>query len=1124
MPTRVPTRDARIRVCLSAVLALCLLLTTAAVAVADSGPRTYERSGAVPFATASESASPRLHDAARRLARDGSPALNAARLAGVPAPERLEAVVLMCDFADSLMYGRWEPDSGYPEPRQYDFYYLAHDSTFFHHQMTDVAAYFQAASGGRFDFDFDVVPTVANLPHPMAWYGNHPEEGEQKVLMARDAVALLDEEVDFSAYDTVVLIHAGAGEETDILGDSPEQIYSSYLSPETFAEAVEDTILDDPWLPTDDTDPLGEPVIVDHVLVLPECEFQDSIEGAGGFYGSLGVYCFEVGLRLGMLSLSDFTPAGSPDSQGIGEFGLMGYGLFVGAGYIPAHPCAYNKLLMGWLEPYDVFPEDGDVYRLDPAEAAAGDSCLARVEINPSEYWLVEYRRQDPDGNGIFSFPGDLNGNNIPDFYDEDSVFGDGTPTSWYDPATDQREWLYGAEFDFFMSENSGHPTGAKGAGSGLYVWHVDENVIEAALLSGTNIFNADPQRKSVDLEEADGIQDLDSRLPSAWVLGGDFDSFRAEDTSVFGPDTSPSTASASGVRTGIVIDMISAVVDDSTRVVPATGDTVILYHDSMTFRCRLEDAPAGGAPERLAEVRLPGVDLRGAHLLAADLDGSGDGALEIVATAAGGRVYAFDATLAPHLPGALDPGLFAVGKGPGGVPVEWIGPAAAGDLDGDGLIEVVLAADSGLYVFNGEDGSELVDGDGDPASHGLALPLESCVAPPLVYAPGGPFADTEAAAVVERRDGTGGLRLHVWSTAGHPVQSFTGNDLQSAGPLVFWGDALWLPYRDPSGIWRLASARLGVDIVLPVAPNGRPALSTPEHLYLPVDDGGLLRVSDPDAPAATVWSGGNSVRSPLAPGPYFTGDGVFMSTGVDGWPQTGWPVEPRVPVAASDTLTAASPLVMCRGGRDETLFSSRDGRLYLYGEDGLPVDGWPVAGPGRTAGTPLLMDVDGTPGFELVAVGAADRLAGFDGDGEPAVEPVSGLTVWSLPETTASDAIWPMYGGAPARTAQPASAQTPPAGAPLLVAGSHFCYPAPLTGGELHVRAEANRDCLLRAYLYNLEGEEVRASGPVPAVGGPVEILLNVDNAVSGIYMCRLVAEGGGAREVSIRPVTIAR
>ena len=1116
----------RRRACLSTLRSLTLVLLTLCAATAAPA-RSFDGRTADPAAGTTWPAGIRsaLAAQAQPLMTDGSRSLQSERLAGRTAPDSLFAAVLMCDFADSLFYGRHGQVPGdFPPPAQSDFYYLAHDSTFYHHQMRDVQAYFDAVSGGRFTFAFEVIGTVANMPHTMGWYGNHPDEGEQKVLLARDTVAALDGVVDFSRYDTVVLIHAGAGEETDILGDSPEQIYSSYLGPETFAEAHEEEVIPAPWLLTGDAHPDDSPVTIDQVLVLPENEFQDSAAG-GGYFGSLGVYCFEVGLRLGMLSLSDFTPSGHPDSQGIGEFGLMGYGLFVGAGFIPAHPCAFNKMLMGWLEPYPVVPEAGDVHRLYAAEYAAGDSVLARVEIGPSEYWLLEYRQQDPDGNGIFSFPGDLNGNNVPDYFDADSDSLDGTPTSWYDPSTDQREWLFDAEFDFFMSENDARTDSRKGAGSGLYVWHVDEGVIRSAFLSGENLFNADPARKAVDLEEADGIQDLDRRIPSAWVLGADYDSYRGEDVNVFGPDTSPATETAGGVPTGILIDMISNVVVDSTHVNPGFQTPVIRYAGSMTFRCSRSDVGVEGAPEPVAALQLDGVDLTGGHLLAADLDGSGDGVLEIVTTGAGGLVLAYTHDLQPFLWGTLQPGLFAVGKGPGGEPVTWNGPAAVGDVDLDGLPEVILTAASGLYVFNGEDGSELLDGDGDRLSDGLVLPLERCDQPPVVAAMDLGGGQRDAVILVERRFSDALLRVHHWNpdeTAGHVL---TGTDLAAAAPPVRRQGKTLLPVRDESdGAWYLADIAADMLVALPGEPSGLLPLAAEDVLVLPAAGGSAAHGAPPDEPLFGAWPAWADVTSPLSPGLAYVSGSGFVLAGVDGFPLTGWPVAPRIPVRAAVGAAAPSPLVAEIDGSIRHLFASRDGRLFLYDRDGRLEPGWPLAGPGETAGTPLLMDLDGDPDLELVAAGAIVRISGYDDAGEPAGEPVSRLAVWTLPGTAGAVETWPMWGGSPGRTATAGAILPPFSGSGLLASDSHICYPAPLIGTELHVRALVNGVCQVRAYLYNLEGEEVRASQSVQAHGGPVEVLLDVEAAVSGMYICRLIAENGDRREVSVRPVVIAR
>ncbi|MHB8079019.1 MAG: hypothetical protein ACYDIE_07175 [Candidatus Krumholzibacteriia bacterium] len=1089
------------------------------------------------------------------LLADGSRALQRLRLAGEGPADTLSAVVLLCDFADSLLYGRYgEVPGNFPAPRQSDFYYTAHDSLYFAHQFADVAAYFAAVSGGRLTWRCDVVAAVANLARPMGWYGDDPAAGEQPVLLARDVIAAFDARVDFSRYDTVVIVHAGAGEETDLLNNSPEQIYSTYLSPEDFARAAADTTIARPYLATDDVDGAGNPVVVDQVLVLPETEFQDPYAGFGGYFGSLGVYCFEVGLRLGMLSLSDFTPEGHPDSQGVGEFDLMGYGLFVGAGFVPCQPSAFNKLLMGWIAPYAVEPDAAGERRLDPIESAAGDSLAARVEIGGREYWLLEYRLQDPDGNRIFSFTGDLNGNNIPDFWDASSANGDGTPTGFFDPATDTAEVMTGAEWDFFMSENQARKPGVKGAGSGLYIWHVDEGVIADVIGAEGNLFNSDPQHKSVDLEEADGIQDLDSRQPSDYMLGGDFDSFRGENNADFGPATNPDTRSAGGAWTGTVIDRISDVVADSSVTTGDPPRTFIRYADHLTFRCWRAETAAGPAP--IAERQLDGVDLAGSHLLAVDLDTPPDGRLEIVAGGAAGELFAFRPDLSEWIDGDANPatgGILALGTDATGAPVPWNGPAAAGDLDGDGRQEIVLTGASGLFAFNGEDGSELADGDGDPTSFGLLVPLARCALPPVLmpaaggvdtYAPG----SRVVACVVETYGEPARSRLR-WLDAG-------GED--AVPPLELGAVAVPAP---PAPV---AAARLALAVVDTVAgeatlrlvswsPPAAPAIIAswplavtpgPQPLLAVVAEGplrGAVVVAAAGA-AETVWWDADEtlvrrdawpvdspVRGPLSAGGAYVGQGTLARVTVAGAPRTGWPVRPRPELDAARFAIAPAPLEAAAAGGNLTLFQSRDGRLYLYGDDGRPQAGWPVAGPSAAAGTGLFADLDGDGSLEICAAGAFPRVEGRSAEtGELRTRPVSRLAVYRAGSvaTDGGGAGWPAWQGNPWRWPPPPSLPAAPARADLIVAGSHICYPTPLGRGPLHVRAEFGAACVARATLYDLAGQQVAASAAVAIPGrGPGEVVLPAEQLASGLYLCRLVAERAGSPTgTSVVPVAVAR
>ncbi len=1079
---------------------------------------------------------PRYVDKFRPLQDDGSTGLQQRRLAGEKAPAMLHAIVLMCDFADSAFYGRPGLSPEAPATStQSDFYYATHDSLYYAHQMRDVSDYFTAVSDGQFALTRDVLGTIVHLPHPMAYYGNDPTEGEQTVLLAADVVAAVDPLVDFSLYDTVVLIHAGAGEETDILDNSPEQIYSTYLGPEDFAGAVDDSVLTTPYIPTDDQ-PAGTGV--QNVLVLPENEFQDPYGSFKGYFGSLGVYCFEVGLRLGMLSLSDFTPSGHPDSQGIGEFGLMGYGLFVGAGFIPPHPIAFNKLLMGWLDPFPVDPTPGATWTLGPAEHTHGADACARVDITGREYWLLEYRLQDPDANGIFSFTGDLNGNNVPDFYDADSAYGDGRPTSYFDPATDQREWLTGAEWDFFMSENTARPDGVKGAGSGIYIWHVDEGVIQAAFGAASNLFNADASHKSVDLEEADGIQDLDTRQSSPWLLGGDFDSFRGEDAPVFGPATRPSTETANGARTGIVFDEISDVADSTYTYHAGTDSayTGLHYADAMAFRCRRAEALVG-APTLAMTALLDGIDLGGCQPLAADLDQDGAGQ-EVLAVAADGAVVVLDP------PSPVPVVQYVVDSGD---TVRFRQPAAAGRLAGTpttGGLDIVVASDRGVHWLRYEGGVVSTQGT-DPT--GLVTAGVSCPQPAVLWPADGGDGDGFAAErpvqirAVDRRADADHLTV-ADATSVIADLAVPGGRIQ--GPLVVAGGHLWAaaadtaagtavllvqPLTDPQaapavvplplmpGTLPLAVTRLGTDFAVAIVDTGGRAATA----WL---DETTLRESHP----IQLWGRDLEVRSPIGSEFAFVGGAVCGRAAPTGVWSLGWPLWLADPVeAATRVERAAVPLALTVSGAagPDVLFVSRDGRLFRCTAGGEVRAGWPLAGPGESAGTPVVADVVGDGGLDLITFGAFDRIAGIEA-GQLVTRPVSRIEVFTgLADVGVISVMW---SGNPWRAdALLASgvAAPGPSGA-ALVAGTHFCYPNPLRAGPLHVRGQAGQDGQARAWFYNLEGEEVAVSpwqGVVAAA--PFEITLDLGTIASGLYVCRLEVESArGGSETSVKTVAVVR
>lgn len=1155
---------------------ICLLLTAGPLTMAASGRplESADRAGAFEVGWASaadqDEVLARLIEQSHPLRATGATEAQRQRLNGVKAPPALQAVAIMVEFADTCFYGRQDYFPGpLPTSTQSSFYYPAHDSLYYAHLLRDVADYFEAVSGDRFVLQVTVHGRVVELPAGMAHYGNHPDAGEQPFLLAAEAIADLDAEVDFSGYDTVILIHAGAGQETDILKNSPEQIQSTYLGPDAFAWAVEDSTLAEPFIWTGDF-PAGQGVR--HVLILPENQFQDPYEGFSGHFGSLGTYCFVVGLRLGMLSLSDFTPAGAPDSQGVGQFCLMGYGLFAAGGYIPPQPCAFNKMLMGWLDPYPVDPDLGATWTLVPSVFAAHPQAAARIDLTGAEYYLLEYRLQDPDGNGIFSFAGDLNGNNVPDFYDSRNPAGGYVPVNFFDSATCQREWLTGAEWDFFMSDNSARPPGVKGAGSGICIWHIDEGVIRDAFGQRRNLFNADPRRKSVDLVEADGIQDLDSRQPSPYWLGGDDDSFRGENNAVFGTDTRPATLTNGGVRTGLVIDEISNVVVDSAHVYYAGTDsayTGILYAEAMTFRCRREETGQSTVIP-LAARDLPGVDMTGSHLLVAPLGGDlAAGPPVFVAAADSGRLYAWTSDLGEWIDHDADAETFwplATGTDESGQPVAWLPPAAAGQFatDVEGL-EIVLASSAGLYAFH-QDGTPVMSGPGETARGRVAA--DQILLPPVLVPlePPGDLASTVVACVVVPGPEPEAIanRLRFIDRHGEdyaPAVDLPG--LVTASPVHLDG-ILVTPLKTAGG-GALAAIQFGAQtsllwqVPLAIVPGGHPPLVAASAAgsadraalaaSLPVIDRGptVIMVTDADGRGQTVvltgegaqvqppWPEDLIAAGPLGPGGAFTGEGLLGRVAASGAAWTGWPRRPVPAIRASGT----QPLGLVAGRGDGLwvdqlfhLFATGDGRLYLTGPQGEIQPGWPLAGPADLLAAPAIVALDEGGVDErllLMAAGtspAITGIAGVEGGERPSLmtRAVTRLRSWGWPNVGLPlqvPATGVMSGGTAWRGGAVGSLTGPVVGSFSSLAASHVCYPQPLTADRLRVRGMISYAARARAVILNLQGQQVRDTGEVAVLANtPFELEIDMLNVAAGLYLCRL--EAGG--QTSVRTIAVTR
>ena len=88
---------------------------------------------------------------------------------------------------------------------------------------------------------------------------------------------------------------------------------------------------------------------------------------------------------------------------------------------------------------------------------------------------------------------------------------------------------------------------------AGLLVWHIDQDVIDAK--SSFNTVNADANHKGVDLEEADGVADMDGNVNR----GDDGDPFPGSTANTeFSLTSTPNSKDYTGVATGLALDNIT--------------------------------------------------------------------------------------------------------------------------------------------------------------------------------------------------------------------------------------------------------------------------------------------------------------------------------------------------------------------------------------------------------------------------------------------------------------------------------------------------------------------------------------------------------------------------------------
>lgn len=566
--------------------------------------------------------------------------------------------------------------------------------------------YFEATSRGLFTIsDLDTVTDITpiiQLSEKMGVYGDNEDFTGNMLRFVNDSVRSADTltTFDFARYDALLIFHAGAGEESDFgppeefyPGDSPRDLHSAYIPFEALREYLGEGDPDYMGIPT--TSEAGETTYVRNALVVPETLIQDSVYNPSAVYlDILGVVVHEYGHHLGLPDLYD--PA-HPTRPAIGNFGLMGTGAYNSSARLPSEPIGWSKYYLGWVDATEVMSDTNGI-ELMASEGAGEKAKLIKVPISSSEYYLLENRVRDRDFNGEFEFY-DVDGDNWPDLMTDGYRLPDGTFS----------------EFDFALPGIITYPDNPK-PGSGVLIWHIDNEVIRGAFdpQFNQNCINCNISRQGVDLEEADGIQHLDELYPATIDpgYGSPFDSYGGEVSGVkqalygnlntlFGPSTNPSSTSNLGMATNISISGFRSLTIDPSR---SLVDTIVGV--DISFEEKLLGFPVVLREEDQMDFEKdPGL-FNGNSMALADLDN--DGASEIVVVTREGDVFIIDSRGRTFPEGSADISPYiSIGKTVSSSP-------SLGDLDGSEMHDIeiaVLTEDGDLYALlsGGPSGQDVI-------------------------------------------------------------------------------------------------------------------------------------------------------------------------------------------------------------------------------------------------------------------------------------------------------------------------------------------------------------------------------------------------------------------------------
>ena len=326
------------------------------------------------------------------------------------------------------------------------------------------------------------------------WYGSSMTKS-QAVENTREYVAnvasLADPDFDFGLYDNDGPDNIPNSGDDDGYVDGIIVVYPGCLDGDDNIWAHQSSLSSNQYV-TNDLAPNGENIIIDTYMVCPELSGGQGQGCLTNEIFQIGTFSHEFGHVLGLPDLYDRDDTDG-NSEGVGEWCLMASANWLGLrGNRPGHMSSWCKIEMGWME---ATVADNNLTEISIAQLATSPTAIKIWEddYRTNRYFLIENRQK-------VGFDSELNG-------------------------------------------------------SGLMIYHIDENKGWGSNGWSWGSVNDDEENKFIDLESADGNLDLDNEV-NRGDLGDPFPGSTGNTT--FNNTSNPSSNRNNGFQTDISITNIS--------------------------------------------------------------------------------------------------------------------------------------------------------------------------------------------------------------------------------------------------------------------------------------------------------------------------------------------------------------------------------------------------------------------------------------------------------------------------------------------------------------------------------------------------------------------------------------